>query len=123
MDKNTTSGCSSKESFVSKTPGKSNGSSSIQQEKSQPGEITVIKKLFLSLIRFYKRAISPFLGNNCRFYPPCSNYTYEAIKRHGVLKGIYLGVGRLLKCHPFHAGGYDPVPEKFKVNLKWIQKD
>ncbi len=72
----------------------------------------MIKKLLLMLLKFYKLAISPFLGNNCRFYPPCSNYAYEAIKKHGVFKGIYLGTRRLLKCHPFHAGGYDPVPDK-----------
>jgi len=48
---------------------------------------------------------------------------YEAIKIHGVLKGVFLGTKRLLKCHPFHAGGYDPVPEEFKVKIKWIQKD
>lgn len=83
----------------------------------------VIKKFLLMLLRLYKRIISPLLGNNCRFYPPCSNYTYEAIKIHGVLKGIFLGTRRLLKCHPLHDGGYDPVPEEFKVNIKWIRKD
>ena len=64
------------------------------------------------MIRFYQRAISPMLGSNCRFYPTCSNYTYEAIEKHGALKGIFLGIKRILKCHPFHPGGYDPVPEK-----------
>lgn len=83
----------------------------------------MIKKPFLLMITFYKRLISPLLGNHCRFYPPCSNYTYEAIQRHGVLKGIYLGAKRLLKCQPFHPGGYDPVPEIFEVKIKWIQKN
>lgn len=64
------------------------------------------------MIRFYQRAISPMLGSNCRFYPTCSSYTYEAIEKHGALKGILLGSKRILKCHPFHPGGYDPVPEK-----------
>lgn len=64
------------------------------------------------MIRFYQRAISPMLGSNCRFYPTCSSYTYEAIEKHGALKGIFLGSKRIIKCHPFHPGGYDPVPEK-----------
>jgi len=83
----------------------------------------MVKKFFLLMIRLYKRTISPFLGNHCRFYPTCSSYTYEAINKHGVLKGIFLGSKRILKCHPFHPGGYDPVPDKFEVKLKWIQKD
>lgn len=74
--------------------------------------IRIIRKIFLLIIRFYQRAISPMLGSNCRFYPTCSNYTYEAIVKHGALKGIFLGTKRILKCHPFHPGGYDPVPEK-----------
>lgn len=72
----------------------------------------MFKKLFLLLIRFYQVAISPHLGKNCRFTPTCSQYAYIAITRFGAIKGTYLAVRRLLKCHPFHAGGYDPVPEK-----------
>jgi putative membrane protein insertion efficiency factor len=75
----------------------------------------MIKKFFLLMIRFYQWAISPLLGSNCRFYPTCSRYTYEAIEIHGVLKGIYLGFRRILKCHPFHPGGIDPVPGKSEV--------
>ncbi|WP_291259689.1 membrane protein insertion efficiency factor YidD [Fusobacterium sp.] len=71
-----------------------------------------MKKIILLLIRFYQKYISIFLGKNCRFYPTCSAYTYEAIERFGIIKGGYLGVRRILKCHPFHPGGYDPVPEK-----------
>lgn len=67
------------------------------------------------MIRFYQWAISPLLGSNCRFYPTCSRYTYEAIETHGVVKGIYLGFRRILKCHPFHPGGIDPVPGKSEV--------
>jgi putative membrane protein insertion efficiency factor len=64
----------------------------------------------LFLIRAYRALVSPLLGTRCRFYPSCSEYTYEAIARHGFLKGTALGVRRLLRCHPFHEGGIDPVP-------------
>ena len=72
----------------------------------------MVKKLFLLLIRFYQVAISPHLGKNCRFVPTCSQYAMIAITRFGVIKGTYLAVRRLLKCHPFPEGGFDPVPEK-----------
>lgn len=71
----------------------------------------MIKKPFLWLIIIYKTAISPFLPPRCRFYPSCSEYAHGAIERHGVLRGIYFAVMRLLRCHPFNPGGYDPVPE------------
>ncbi len=77
-----------------------------------------MKKIILLLIKFYQKYISIFLGKNCRFYPTCSAYTYEAIEKFGVIKGIYLGVKRILKCHPFHPGGYDPVPEKKEKNKR-----
>lgn len=68
--------------------------------------------LLIAFIKFYRFFISPLLGNNCRFYPSCSGYALEALQLHGAFKGSYLTVKRLLKCHPFHAGGLDPVPEK-----------
>lgn len=71
-----------------------------------------MKWLALSLIRFYKRFISPLLPSSCRFYPTCSQYTYEAIETYGVLRGTWLGVRRISRCHPFNPGGYDPVPPK-----------
>ena len=73
----------------------------------------MFKKICLKLIKIYQ-FFSKMTPPNCRFEPTCSRYTYQAIERFGVLKGIYLGIKRILKCHPFHEGGYDPVPEKFK---------
>jgi uncharacterized protein len=63
------------------------------------------------LIRGYQLVVSPWLGDNCRFYPSCSQYTLEAIDRHGTLRGSWLGARRIACCHPFHPGGFDPVPE------------
>ena len=70
-----------------------------------------MKTALLLLLRLYQLAISPYLGQNCRFYPSCSAYAHEAIARHGVAAGILLAAKRLCKCHPWHAGGIDPVPE------------
>ena len=69
-----------------------------------------MKTLALILIRMYKRFASPLLGTHCRYYPSCSDYTYEAVARYGFVKGTALGVRRILRCHPFHEGGIDPVP-------------
>ena len=70
----------------------------------------MIKRIVLGLIRFYQRFISPLFGQTCRFEPSCSKYTYEAIERYGILRGGWMGIKRLSRCHPFHPGGYDPVP-------------
>ena len=67
-------------------------------------------KLLLVLIRGYKYAISPLLGQNCRFFPSCSEYTAQAIQKHGACKGACLGLKRILLCHPWNPGGFDPVP-------------
>jgi len=64
----------------------------------------------LWLIRGYQLAISPMLGNRCRFYPGCSEYSMEALRRHGFFRGLWLAVRRLGRCHPWHPGGFDPVP-------------
>ena len=70
-----------------------------------------MKKLFLALIRFYRRNISPYTPASCRFQPTCSAYAYEAITKYGALKGGWLALNRLLRCHPFYKGDpYDPVP-------------
>jgi uncharacterized protein len=71
-----------------------------------------MKTLLLLLLRAYKLGISPFLGQNCRFYPSCSDYAAEAVREHGALKGSALAAKRLCKCHPWHPGGLDPVPGK-----------
>ncbi len=71
-----------------------------------------MKAVVLMLIRGYSFALSPLLGNNCRFYPSCSQYASEAIQSHGLIKGGWLTARRLLKCHPFHSGGCDPVPPR-----------
>ncbi|ASK63431.1 membrane protein insertion efficiency factor YidD [Virgibacillus phasianinus] len=71
-----------------------------------------MKFVFIALINFYRKAISPFKPPSCRFYPTCSEYGLEAIKRFGAIKGGYLTIKRISKCHPFHTGGVDLVPEK-----------
>lgn len=71
-----------------------------------------MKFVFIMLIKFYRKAISPFKPPSCRFYPTCSEYGLEAVKRFGAIKGGYLTIKRISKCHPFHAGGVDLVPEK-----------
>ncbi|MBE7554243.1 MAG: membrane protein insertion efficiency factor YidD [Anaerolineales bacterium] len=72
--------------------------------------LTTVKYLALALIRFYQKFISPALPPACRFYPTCSHYSYQAIEKYGLIKGGWLAVKRLGRCHPFHPGGYDPVP-------------
>jgi uncharacterized protein len=69
-----------------------------------------VKTLAVGVVRGYQLAISPFLPPSCRYLPTCSDYCIEAIERHGVLRGGWLAVRRIGRCHPFHAGGFDPVP-------------
>jgi putative membrane protein insertion efficiency factor len=73
---------------------------------------TFVVRLALGAIGFYQRFLSPLTPPSCRFYPTCSHYAFGSIRRFGLLHGGWLGLKRLCKCHPFHAGGYDPVPEK-----------
>jgi putative membrane protein insertion efficiency factor len=71
-----------------------------------------VRSLFVGLIKMYQFILSPLFGQNCRFHPTCSCYAVEAITEYGVLKGGYLSVRRIIKCHPFHEGGIDAVPPK-----------
>jgi len=73
---------------------------------------TAFRWLLLALIGAYRTAVSPFLPRACRFYPSCSAYARDAIRVHGPWRGLALAIGRLLRCHPFHAGGFDPVPSR-----------
>lgn len=73
------------------------------------------RRIGLVLIRSYQRLISPFLGRNCKYSPTCSEYAYQAVERFGLIRGMKMGAARIARCHPFHEGGYDPVPEQESV--------
>ncbi|MGD2170027.1 MAG: membrane protein insertion efficiency factor YidD [Chlamydiota bacterium] len=66
-------------------------------------------KVILFILRMYQKFLSPLLGQRCRFYPSCSNYAMQAFSKYGIIKGFYLSLKRILKCNPFHKGGYDPL--------------
>ena len=77
-----------------------------------------MKAIMLAAIRIYRRWISPILPGSCRFAPTCSTYAHQALERHGAWKGALLTARRLLRCHPFHPGGYDPVPGSLRETEK-----
>ncbi|NLZ25928.1 MAG: membrane protein insertion efficiency factor YidD [Clostridiales bacterium] len=79
-----------------------------------------MKYICLLLLRFYKRFISPYTGNGCIYTPTCSMYMYDAVVKHGALKGVGMGLKRLMRCTPFHRGGFDPVPENYRGKIKWL---
>ena len=70
-----------------------------------------MKNFFIFLLKIYRYSVSPLLGSHCRFHPSCSVYAEQAIRQHGIIKGIYLSARRILRCHPWHPGGIDPVPK------------
>jgi putative membrane protein insertion efficiency factor len=72
-----------------------------------------MKRLAAGLIRIYQVSVSPLLGPSCRFHPTCSEYAEEAILRHGLVRGMWLAIRRLIRCHPGNPGGYDPVPSNY----------
>ncbi|HYF02801.1 MAG TPA: membrane protein insertion efficiency factor YidD [Patescibacteria group bacterium] len=69
-----------------------------------------MRTVLIGIITLYQRLLSPLLPASCRFHPTCSQYAKEALSRHGIIKGGWLSLKRILRCHPFHAGGFDPVP-------------
>jgi len=73
-----------------------------------------MRALILGILRVYRLLFSPWMGNQCRFYPTCSHYAEQAIVMHGVTRGVWLGVRRIMKCHPWHPGGFDHVPAPVK---------
>jgi hypothetical protein len=73
-----------------------------------------MRSLVIFMIKAYQTALSPFVGQHCRFYPSCSAYAAEAVAKHGAARGIWLSLRRISRCHPWHAGGIDPVPEPTK---------
>jgi putative membrane protein insertion efficiency factor len=73
-----------------------------------------LRKIPIGLIKLYQSALSPMLGPTCRFHPSCSYYAIDAITEHGFIKGSWLSLRRILKCHPLNDGGYDPVPKKIE---------
>jgi len=73
---------------------------------------TLPAKGLILLVQLYQKAVSPWIGQRCRFHPSCSNYCIEALQQHGMVRGLWLGLKRIFKCQPFHPGGYDPVPER-----------
>jgi putative membrane protein insertion efficiency factor len=83
------------------------------QNVSQAARVGVLR-----LIRFYQRRISILTPPSCRFFPTCSHYTYEAVERHGLRRGLWLSVKRLCRCHPFCKGGYDPVPHDLTLRAE-----
>jgi putative membrane protein insertion efficiency factor len=76
-----------------------------------------MRLVMIALIKLYQTILSPFVGQHCRFYPSCSSYALEALEKHGTVRGLWLSIKRVSRCHPWHEGGVDPVPEPQKKQL------
>ena len=81
-------------------------------------KISIFSYPLILLIHIYRYTLSPFIGNQCRYYPSCSHYAEEAVRKHGAFHGSIMAIKRLFRCHPWHEGGYDPVPEGFTKDKK-----
>jgi len=77
-----------------------------------------MRKILIGVIQLYRYVLSPLLGPNCRFYPSCSCYAQQALRQHGVINGSWLAIKRISRCHPWHEGGVDPVPENTVGNFE-----
>ncbi|MCG8609103.1 MAG: membrane protein insertion efficiency factor YidD [Pseudomonadales bacterium] len=82
-----------------------------------------MRSLFLAIIKFYQYCISPLMGSHCRYYPTCSAYAFQAIQQHGAIRGSFLAIKRLSRCHPFSDGGLDPVPPPVERRCSCNHKD
>lgn len=83
-----------------------------------------MKYILLGMIRIYQKILSPLkMSSTCRFCPTCSQYALESIKRHGAIKGLYLSIGRILRCNPYNRGGFDYVPKKFSLRYLFCRND
>lgn len=80
-----------------------------------------MRRIFISCIKSYQYLMSPLMASHCRFHPSCSSYAIQSIEQHGVLRGCFLATKRLLRCHPFHPGGFDPVPENKTIPDRHIE--
>nr|MBN2277630.1 membrane protein insertion efficiency factor YidD [candidate division Zixibacteria bacterium] len=77
-------------------------------------KIPIFSYPLIILIKIYRLTLAPIIGNQCRFYPTCSHYAEEALRQYGPIRGSIMGIKRIFRCHPWHEGGYDPVPERTK---------
>ena len=92
------------------------------EEPERQVKTIMLDKLLIRIISTYQSSLSLLIGNQCRFYPTCSQYTKEAIEIHGSLRGSALGIRRICNCHPFHEGGHDPVPESSDLRVNELSK-
>lgn len=81
-----------------------------------------MRKILIGVIQLYRYCLSPFLGQHCRFYPSCSSYAQQALRQHGAIQGSWLAIKRISRCHPWHEGGVDPVPDNVSATFEQNQR-